>query len=75
MKLYSEKFKELSDEECRSLNGGHWIGDVLGAIGKLGKPVNPQQVVDQLNGKYPNRGPGSSCSPEGTGGTPNACNF
>lgn len=55
--------------------GMEWIGDVLGAIGNAAHPVNPQQVVDQLNGKYPHRGPVHSCAPGGTGGTPNACNF
>ncbi len=50
-----------------------WIGDVLGAIGNAAHPVNPRQVVDQLNGKYPRRGPVRSCPPGGTGGTPNAC--
>ncbi|GAB7305323.1 MULTISPECIES: hypothetical protein [Bacillota] len=55
--------------------GWEWIGDVLGAIGNAAHPVNPQQVIDQLNGKYPHRGPVHSCVPGGTGGTPNACNF
>lgn len=51
-----------------------WIGDVLGAIGNAAHPVNPDQVVAQLNGKYPRRGPVHYCAPGGTGGTPNACN-
>lgn len=55
--------------------GWEWIGDVLGAIGNAAHPVNPQQVIDQLNGKYPHRGPAHSCTPGGTDGTPNACNF
>ncbi|MEG0619298.1 MAG: hypothetical protein RR557_08370 [Bacilli bacterium] len=32
--------KELSDEECLNLNGGHWVGDVLGALGTAGRPIN-----------------------------------
>lgn len=53
--------------------GMEWIGDVLGAIGNAAHPVDPKQVVDQLNGRYPRRGPVHSCPPGGTGGTPNAC--
>lgn len=43
-------------------------------IGNVAHPVNPDQVVAQLNGKYPRRGPVHYCAPGGTGGTPNACN-
>lgn len=70
-----KKYKELSDEECINLNGGHWVGDVLGSLGKLGRPIDSttaQKALDRLNGKAP-KGPARSCGPYGTGGTPNAC--
>ena len=70
-----EQFDVMTDAELAKVEGGgmEWIGDVLGAIGNAAHPVNPRQVVDQLNGKYPRRGPVRSCPPGGTGGTPNAC--
>lgn len=69
----NKKYKELTNEECRTVIGGHWIGDILGAIGGAAHPVNPQKVVNQLNGR-PAVKP-RSCSPYGTGGTPNSCNW
>ena len=71
-----EQFDVMTDAELAKVEGGgmEWIGDVLGAIGNAAHPVNPDQVVAQLNGKYPRRGPVHYCAPEGTGGTPNACN-
>ena len=68
-----EQFDVMTDAELAKVEGGgmEWIGDVLGAIGNAAHPVNPRQVVDQLNGKCPVR----SCPPGGTGGTPNACNW
>ena len=70
-----EQFDVMTDAELAKVEGGgmEWIGDVLGAIGNAAHPVNPRQVVDQLNGKYPRRGSVRSCPPGGTGGTPNAC--
>ncbi|MCW8518464.1 ComC/BlpC family leader-containing pheromone/bacteriocin [Streptococcus macedonicus] len=70
-----EQFDVMTDAELAKVEGGgmEWIGDVLGAIGNAAHPVNPRQVVDQLNGKYPRRGSVRSCHPGGTGGTPNAC--
>lgn len=72
-----EQFEALTTAELSNVEGGgmEWIGDVLGAIGNVAHPVSPYQVVDQLNGKYPRRGPVRFCTPGGTGGTPNACNY
>ncbi len=70
-----EQFDVMTDAELSIVEGGgmEWIGDVLSAIGNAAHPVNPQQVINQLNGEYPRRGPVRSCPPGGTGGTPNAC--
>ncbi|MEX2804542.1 ComC/BlpC family leader-containing pheromone/bacteriocin [Streptococcus sp. H31] len=70
-----EQFETMTDTQLSTVEGGvmEWIGAVLGAIGNAAHPVDPRQVVDQLNGKYPRRGPVRSCPPGGTGGTPNAC--
>ena len=47
-----EQFDVMTDAELAKVEGGgmEWIGDVLGAIGNAAHPVNPRQVVDQLNG-------------------------
>lgn len=71
-----EQFDVMTEIQLAAVEGGgmEWIGDVLDAIGNAAHPVNPDQVVAQLNGKYPRRGPVHYCAPGGTGGTPNACN-
>lgn len=64
MKSYLSNYKELSNSECNKISGGHWIGDVLGAIGHVYHPADPQKVLDQLNGKTQPR-PGHQYSPYG----------
>lgn len=68
---------EINLADIREAGNWEWIGDVLGAIGNLGhfSPSDAERVLDQLNGRYPVRGPVHSCPPGGVGGTPNACNF
>lgn len=51
MKELVSDYQKLSDSECGEIVGGHWIGDVLGAIGHVYHPADPQKVLDQLNGK------------------------
>ena len=48
-----EQFDVMTEIQLAAVEGGgmEWIGDVLGAIGNAAHPVNPDQVVAQLNGK------------------------
>ena len=59
-----EQFDVMTEIQLAAVEGGgmEWIGDVLGAIGNAAHPVNPDQVVAQLNGKYPRRGPVHYCA-------------
>ncbi|ARR90014.1 hypothetical protein FEZ47_09690 [Leuconostoc mesenteroides] len=57
-------YKELSNSECNKINRGHLIGEVLGAIGHVYHPADPQKVLDQLNGKTQPK-PGHQYSPYG----------
>ncbi|MFU2206824.1 ComC/BlpC family peptide pheromone/bacteriocin [Streptococcus pluranimalium] len=63
-------FEEMETETLAELTGGFGWGDALaGLFGGLA----PSPTLDQLNGKKLPKP--RSCSPYGTGGTPNACNF
>lgn len=57
-----KQYQKLSDAECNNIIGGHWIGDVLSAIGHVYHPADPQKVLDQLNGKL-NPKPGHQYNP------------
>ena len=65
-------FSQLNSLELCQVYGGYgWADALLGLLGGLA----PSPTLDQLNGQdNPNRHL-CTCSPYGTGGSPNACNF
>ena len=67
-----EEFETLTDAQLSVIEGGgsSWGDALAGLLGGLA----PSPTLDQLNGKWPVRHPSKTCSPYGTGGTPNACN-
>lgn len=74
MSFDKKGYEVLTDEMLNEIvGGGGWSSAIEGLLGGLG--VNPsqtaEQVVNQLNGV--SNFSSHSCSPGGTGGTPNAC--
>lgn len=67
-----EQFVTLNSTDLAAVEGG-WGGWGDALAGLLGG-FAPSPTLDQLNGKWPIRKPPKSCSPYGTGGTPNFCN-
>ena len=68
-----EKFEVLNSEMLASVEGGFGWGNFFGSV--LGTLDGGGPTLDQLNGGATRNFRACSCSPSGTGGTPNSCNF
>ncbi|WP_374990998.1 ComC/BlpC family peptide pheromone/bacteriocin [Ligilactobacillus salivarius] len=64
-----EKEIHLSDDELCKVIGGGWGDAFTGIFGIFGK----SPTLEELNGSRTRGFSSRSCSPYGTGGTPNAC--
>lgn len=67
-----QQFKMIPNATLAHIEGGTGWGDVfLGLFGGLSK----SPILEELNGGRTKNFRACTCSPYGTGGTPNACNI
>lgn len=66
------EFKTINEDKLLHIEGGFWglfLGGTISALDGGGV------TLDQLNGGRTRGFKACTCSPYGTGGTPNSCNF